>query len=224
MKIKTLGIVCFLFITCALLAQPQTVSTSARVSFEQRWPAADPQWFELTVQPDGSATYRSLPHQDAKTPPDDPDPDPFEFSFTMTPESRRLIFLVAPELRRFEDTLDKNKVAFTGKKTLKYEDGTGVPAVLTYNYSSAPELAKLTDLFQQISQTIGLLQTLGFQSRFDKLALDATLKQAEEMASFHRIAEPQILDSILQRISNDSSVMNIARLRAHRILRATQQK
>ncbi len=94
-------------------------SATARVSFEQRWPQADPQWFELVFQSDGSAKYRSLPHQESKSSADDPAPEPYEFSFTLSSHARQLIFTVASGLPRFQGSLDKLKVAFTGAKTLR---------------------------------------------------------------------------------------------------------
>jgi hypothetical protein len=206
-----------LLTACALLAQPPVPAT-ARISFEQRWPEADPQWFELVIQSDGSAKYRSLPHQNSKSPADDPAPEPYEFSFTLTPHSRQLVFDTASGLPRFQGSLDKIKVAFTGSKALHYDAPDGSSSALTYNYSSSPELTAFTDLMQGISQSIELSQTLRFQLRFDKLALDSTLRGIEELVSKQRLPEVQILQPVLERIANDPTVMNIARQRARRTL------
>jgi hypothetical protein len=216
---KTLSLAFFLLTACALVAQPPATS---RVTFEQRWPANDPQWFELQIQPDGAARYRSLPHQQSNSAADDPAPEPFELSFTVSPQSREHIFVIVPQLPRFQDSLDKIKVAFTGTKTLRYENGAGNSSSISYNYSSSPELSKLTALMQGISESIELSQTLQFQVRFDKLALDSTLRRGEELVSFHRLSELQLLEPILTRISNDPAIMNIARQRARRILQTAR--
>src|ERR1700687_5813748 len=100
---KPLCLALFLLTACALPAQPQPVSSTARVSFEQRWPDVDPQWFELIFQRDGSAVYRSLRRQN----PIGPAAEPYEFAFTLSPQSRQLIFSLAPGLLRFQGTLDK---------------------------------------------------------------------------------------------------------------------
>jgi len=202
-----------LFAASALLAQPPA---SARVTFEQSWPTRDPQWFELVVQPDGIAKYRSLPLPDPKAPANDP-PEPYEFTFTLSPQSRDFTFAVASRLTEFRPTLDKSNVAFTGTKTLRYEAPPATSSI-SYNFSSSPELTRLTDLMQGLSQTIELSQSLQFQLRFDKLALDSSLRRAEELTSFHQLFEPQILTPVLTRIADDPAVMNIARQRARRIL------
>ena len=219
---KLISLALLLLTACTSLAQP-TSAPRVRVSFEQRWPDSDPQWFELVVQPDGKARYRSLPHRASSSAPDNPAPEAYELSFTLSSGSRRRIFELAelaPGLLRFQGTLDKIKVAFTGTKTLRYEDGTGVTSLIAYNYSSSPELNGLTGLMQGISESIELSRTLQLQFRFDKLGLDSTLRSTEAKVALQPLPEAQILEPILQRIANDLATMNIARQRARRILQA----
>ncbi len=214
MRKLTLALV--LFAASALFAQPPA---SARVAFEFRWPSRDPQWFELVVQPDGTAKYRSLPLADPKAHAEEP-PEPYELTFTLSPQSRDFIFAVAPRLGEFQPTLDKSKVARTGTKTVRYEAPPAAPASISYNFSSSPELTRFTSLMQGISESIELSQRLQFQLRFDKLALESSLRNAEELLSFGQLSELQILTPILTRIANDPAIMNIARQRARRILQA----
>lgn len=214
-----------LIYSCSLLAQSHFAQTQTasdtRITFQQRWPAADPQWFELVVQSDGHASYRSQAHQDANSPADPPADPGDDFSFTLSPRAQQQLFAVASNLPRFQDSLDKLKVAFTGTKTLRYDDSSGNFSILTYKNSSAPQLAALTDLLQSISRTVELAQTLQFQSRFDKLAIDSTLRSAEQLNSTQSLAEPQILQPVLTRIANDSTLLNSARRRARAILQST---
>lgn len=219
---KTLSLACLLLAAGSLFAQPQSLAANAHVSFEQRWPQADPQWFELAIQSDGSATYRSLPHQESKSSADDTAPEPYEFSFTLTPRSQQFIFAVASRLPQFQGSLDKIKVAFTGAKRLRYDGPAASSSALSYNYSSSPELTALTNLMEGISRSIELSRILEFELRFDKLALDSTLRRAEE--SPERFAEPQLLQLVLQRIADDPTAMNIARQRARRMLQTSSAK
>jgi hypothetical protein len=222
MRVRLLCSLITLLIVAVSLPAQSTADHPApagpRLTFDQRWPAADPQWFQLVIQSDGSARYRSLPHQEQSQ---SSDPDPFEYSFTLSPRARQLVFSVGRQLPRFQGSLDKLKVAFTGAKTIHYEDGSGASSQITYNYSSASELSAFTDLMQGISSSVELMQVLQNQMRFDKLALDATLRQAEELASMHRLSEPQVLHPILERIATDREVLHIARQRAARILEST---
>jgi hypothetical protein len=189
---------------------------SAAVTFEQRWPEGDPQWFELTVTPDGSASYRSIAHQASKPSADDPAPE--SVTFTLSAPSLQQLFAVGPHLPALRASLDKQKVAFTGNKTLSYRDQSGNSTQITYNSSSAPDLAALTSLLQSISRTVELSLALRSQSRFDKLSIDATLRYAENLAASRSLAEPHILRPVLERIAEDPAILNIARQRARRLL------
>ncbi len=200
-----------LLFAATLFAQPPAPA----LTYQQSWPAADPSFFEITIQPTGTAHYRSVAHQQANS---TQPPDPFDLDFTLSPQSTQRVFSLAPNLARFQPTLDKIKVAFTGAKTLRYQPAAGAPLVLSYNYSASPELTDLTELLRAISESIELSETLRTQLRFDKFSLDATLKRAEELAALRRFPELQLLQPILTRIANDPAVMNIARQRARRLL------
>ena len=216
---RRLASILLLLAACALTGQEKsTVTHVARISFERRWAEQDPQWFALELMADGSAKYRSLARQDEGQA--ESAGEPFELEFTLSPGSRRIVFDAGPRLADFKGSLDRAKVASTGTKTLRYEDGAGNTSAITYNYSSARELTAVTDLMVGISQTIELWQTLQFQTRFDKLGLDSTLRRMEEMVPERRLAEMQLLEPVLTRIANDASVLNIARQRARDILKA----
>jgi hypothetical protein len=204
-----------------LLAQAAPAGAQAAASptltFDLRWPDSDPQWFELVFQDDGSVRYRSLPHVEKGSL---ADPDPYEFSFTLSQRSRERVAAIAPKLQRFQGTLDRVRVAFTGSKTVRYQDDSGSSSI-SYNYTSAHELSSFTDLMLGISSTIELRRDLESEMRFDKLALDATLRHVDELLSLHRLDETQILQPVLRRIVEDREVLNMARQRASRILETT---
>lgn len=224
-RIKSLAFFAFLlFYPCALLAQPEAASLTSHVSFEERWPEANPQWFQLVIQSDGSTTYRSLSNRQQGSAAVDPDPQPFEFTFALSPRSRQRVFALAPQFPRFQGTLDKIKVAFTGTKTFRFEDADGKSSTISFNYSSSSDLTGLTSLMQGISETIEQSQILQFQMRFDKLALNETLRRMEELVANHRLSERQLLEPALRRIVNDPAIMNIARQRALHILQTPPEK
>jgi hypothetical protein len=220
---KRLAMALVLFFACALLAQAPTAmsapaSSVRRVIFERRWPEADPQWFELILQPDGNALYHSRARQDASAAA--PAAEIFEFNFTLSPKSRQIVFSLAPGLSAYRDSLDKAREASTGSKSLRYDDGAGNTTAISYNQTASPELKAVTELLVGISETIEFSQTLSFQLRFDKLGLDTTLRGAEALLPFGRFPEPQILEPILTRIADDPSILNLARQRARRLLKS----
>ena len=54
--------------------------------------------------------------------------------------------------------------------------------------------------------------------RFDKLGLEDELKGMENAAENHNLAELQIIAPTLKSIADDTTVLNIARQRAKRLL------
>ena len=54
--------------------------------------------------------------------------------------------------------------------------------------------------------------------RFDKLGLEDELKGMEDAAESHNLAELQIIAPTLKSIADDTTVLNIARQRAKRLL------
>jgi hypothetical protein len=59
---------------------------------------------------------------------------------------------------------------------------------------------------------------LAYQTKFDKLGVDAILKRMEEMNKQGMLLEIQALEPILKQIATDRSFMNISRQRAQRLL------
>jgi hypothetical protein len=57
-----------------------------------------------------------------------------------------------------------------------------------------------------------------FLRRFDKLGLEDELKAMEDAAESHNLAELQIIRPTLESIAQDSTILNIARQRAKRLV------
>lgn len=210
---------------CSILSfaqdsQQERQSGLPQVSFDLKWPAADPSSFQITVDSEGTTTYRSQPRSDEK----EPAADPFEQSFTMTSATRDQIFGLARELNYFRgDFAYKGniRIADTGTKTLRYiADGKTNSA--SFNYSENKELMELAAVFQRISTTIESGRRLAFALRFDKMGIDQQLKNLESLQKSGMLAELQVIAPVLKRAIEDRSTMNISRQRAQKLLQAGQ--
>ena len=195
-----------------LAARSQTGVPSVTFSFD--FPGSDPDHYSIQVDADGHASYQSA----AKINPDSDDRDTFELNFTVSEAVRKKIFDLAARARYFQGALEsKHHVALTGKKTLAYEDGERNTQA-SYNYSQIPAVQDLTTLFQNISLTLEFGRRLEYDHRYQKLALDAELKRMEEMAKSKNLDELQAVGPILSQIAADTSVINMVRARAQRLL------
>lgn len=204
-----------LLIFSSLLAYSQTAPAPAVVTFTLDFPASQPEHYSIRVQSDGSARYQSSGRLSA----DSDETDSFDIAFTVAAETRQRIFELAAKTGYFQKDVDSHHkgIAFTGKKTLSYQDARR-NGESTYNYSSNPAVQDLTTLMQSLSATLEFGHRLQYDHRYQKLALDEELKRMEEMASSNELVEVAAIQPILDQIIADPSVINVTRARAQRLL------
>jgi hypothetical protein len=211
---RLLQILCLLIFS-ALLAFSQTAPAPAVVAFTLDFPASQPEHYSIRVQSDGSARYQSSGRLSA----DSDETDSFDLGFTVTAETRQKIFELAAKAGYFQKDVDSHHkgLAFTGKKTLTYQDARR-SGEATYNYSSNPAVQDLTSLMQNLSATLEFGHRLHYDHRYQKLALDEELKRMEEMARSNQLVEVTAIQPILDEIIADPLVINVTRARAQRLL------
>jgi hypothetical protein len=197
---------------------PQAVQSALpAITFSLDFPQSIPDHYLLTVSSDGRTAYDStgklIAESDAET--------PFHWDFTITPATRDKIFALAAKAKYFEGKLDsgKHNIASTGAKVLTYKDRQRSHEA-AYNYSPIPAVQELTSLFQNISATLEFGRRLDYYHHYQKLALEDELKRMEEMSNEKSVDEVQAIAPILQQIATDTSVINITRARAQRLLNA----
>ena len=192
-------------------ANPQV----ATVIFDFVLPGSRPEHYAIAIASTGQVSYRS----DSNSNPTQPFSDAYSVRFVASETTRTRVFELAKALHFFQGDFDygKGKIANMGAKTLTFEDGAR-HFITRYNYSPNRQVQELTRLFQEISQTVEFGRRLQYLYRYDKLGLDSELKNMEEAAKDGSLAEFQVVRPILQQISSDEAVINVARRRAERLL------
>ena len=193
---------------CVLAQQPATVS------FILDFPGSEPSHYAISVSSEGRGTYDST----GKISPE-AEGDPFHLEFAVSPETRAQVFDLARRAHYFEGEVDSRKknLASTGAKTLIYKDDKR-SARAEYNYSMQAPVQQLTGLFQNLSATLEAGRRLEYFHRYQKLALDDELKRMEDTERGDGLGELSMIAPILQRIAEDTSVINPVRVRAQRLL------
>jgi hypothetical protein len=217
---KRAGLIFILMVLPAALAlsgqDAQQNPVRPTITFDRVWEAYKPQEVTITVQSTGSARYIS---RNPFTPPE-PGSDPdYMLDFTISTRNQERLFRDAREANYFNGDFSykKHVVASTGKKTLTYSDSVRHFST-TYDYSDNKAIEEITNLFSGISNTIEHGRKLVFLHRFDKLGLEDELKGMESAAEGHNLAELQIIVPTLKSIEDDTTVLNIARQRAKKLL------
>ncbi len=194
---------------------PSSTQAEPVVTFTLDFPGSQPEHYAIRVPSGGLAHYESNGRLNADSEAD----DTFDFDFAISSEMRTKIFALAAEAGYFQKDPDAHRknIAFTGKKTLRYSDA-GRTGESTYNYSANTAVQELTSLFQNLSATLEFGHRLDYDHHYQKLALNEELKRMEEMAHGRMLTELTAIQPILEKIVADQSVINVARVRAQRLL------
>jgi len=187
----------------------------ATIIFSLDFPNSSPEHYSVAVQSDGHAHYESS----GKISADSDARDDYQTDFIFSDATRVRIFELAAKAHYFSGKVDSGnkKLAFTGAKKLVYKDGQRNSSA-DYNYSQQPTVQQLTTLFQSVAATLEFGRRLTYFHRYQKLALDDELKRMEDQAKRGDLVELQAVSPVLQHIYEDTSVMNVVRARALRIM------
>jgi hypothetical protein len=205
-------LVACLALLCSL---PTRAAEPATITFSLDFPNSDPEHYSIVVQSDGHARYECS----GKISADSDDRETYQIEFTFSDATRARIFDLAAQTHYFSGKIDSGnrKIAFTGAKKLVYKSGPRESAA-AYNYSSVPAVQQLTTLFQGLSATLEFGRRLAHYHRYQKLALDDELKHMEDQVRHGDLIELQAVKPVLQEIYDDTSVINVVRARAQRIM------
>ncbi len=114
------------------------------------------------------------------------------------------------------------KVANLGAKRVMIELPAGRREA-TFNYSMRKDVTDLSNFFENLisQETISFDMTNAMQ--FDRLSIPKRLEQLETELKANRIADPERLIPLLERIETDQRLMNFARSQAGKIKKQLQQ-
>jgi hypothetical protein len=213
---SAIGLGFLLLVGClGVTTQPLMAADSAAVTFSLDFPHSNPEHYVISVQSDGRAHYESNGVINEGS----DDRETYQTDFTFSDVTRTRIFDLASQAHFFSGKIDSGnkKIAFTGAKKLTYTDGQRSSGG-EYNYSPVPAVQQLTSLFQSLAGTLEFSRRLTYFHRYQKLALDDELKRMEDEARRGEIIEMQAVKPVLQEIYDDSSVINVVRARARRLM------
>jgi hypothetical protein len=195
---------------------PQALNSApvATVTFTLDFPESDPTHYSIAVDSTGHGSYECT----AKVQ-EDSEEQTYRAEFNLSAVNRERIFEWANQAKYFSGKIDsgKQKLAFTGQKTLSYLDGQRSFSA-QYNYSSLEPVRQLTALFQNMAGTQDYGRRLAYYHRYQKLALDDELKRMQTQARNNELSEIQGIAPVLEEIVEDTSVINVVRARAKALI------
>jgi hypothetical protein len=189
----------------ALFVSSLLAAAEPTVSFTKSFPGSTPAFCSVEVEKTGVMRYKESPTE-----------EPLQAQ--MRDLDAAALFAMAEKLDYFKTPLESGlKVANTGKKTFRYEDGNGVPSEVVFNYSLNETAKQLLDRFEQIAATERAYIDLDKTIHFDKLGVNDSLAQVEALWLRKELVAPRQFLPLLTRIAAHDSFMHLVRDRAARL-------
>lgn len=191
---------------CALVAMARPVAAGdAVLTYRKVFKGSVPEFVEIKVSQSGKSTF------DIRQLAEDPLPEPFDISQML----RDKMFSLAGEMGNFRniDLEVHRSIANLGQKTFRYEkDGEAHETVFNYTLNTAG--SQLQQIFEGLARQQDHLQTLQRRMKYDRLGVNDELLNLEEDLDNKALPEPERLLPVLEQISNDSKLIEMARTRA----------
>ncbi len=193
-------------IVLVLLFASAAFAQAPRIIFTKQFPGSQPAYFSIALSRSGALEYKEAPNDD----------HPLKAQMSEADTTR--VFDSANKVGNFATPLESGlKVANTGKKTFRYEDGSGKSLETSFNYSTDPAAQQLLQQFEEIGESERAYIDLQRAARFDKLGVNDALARIEQLWLRKQLAAPAQFIPLLKRIASHESYMHMARERAARL-------
>lgn len=192
------------FAILVLLATP-LFAAGPTITYTRSFPGSQPPYFSVSVDRSGALRYKESPKDDQPV-------------TAQLPKARaEELFVLAAKVGDFKAPLESGlKVANTGKKTFRYQDGATVSEA-AFNYTTNPVAQQLQQRFEDIASSEQAYIDLDRNVHYYKLGVDDSLAQVEALWLQHKLAAPLQFVPLLSRIATHESFMHIMRERAARL-------
>jgi hypothetical protein len=181
-------------------------ANGAEITFRRVFKSSTPEFIEIIVR-EGSDTasyeIRQL------------DDDPGAISFSVGAPLRAKMFALAAQLNHFQaQDLDVHrKIASLGEKTFRWQQGT-TSYETKFNYTLNAAATQLLQIFEGLARQQENFELLSRRLKYDRLGINDALLECDSDYTRGLLPEPQTLLPLLDQISADPHLVDIARQRA----------
>ena len=195
----------FLVLVVATSAVAGIPGDSTNITFRKVFKSSYPEYVEIKVSQNGSATY-DIRQLDEESEP---------VAFQIEPPLVQRIFDLAAKLHNFQGVnLDiHRRIANLGEKTFVYTKG-GESHEVKFNYTLDDSATQLLNIFEGLARQEADLSNLQRVMRYDHLGVNDALAQIETDYNNKIFPEPERLLPALDQVSADDKFIDIARQRA----------
>jgi len=132
------------------------------------------------------------------------------------------LFVRADFLNGTKDFVSPRKVADMGMKTIRFEMDSQKREV-SFNYTEDRGGQQLVNFFENLCLQEKTLFEMDLALKYDRLGIPKMLDELEKSMKANRIVAPERFNAVLEKIYQDETVINYARVQARKLL-ADMQK
>jgi len=181
-------------------------------------PGLTPAHWVMTLSPDGSGHFRSERGNAPADPSQGFEAANVDRDIHVSTQFAGHVFDVVHQHRDLQSDCESHmKVAFQGWKKLTYSGPDGAGSC-TFNYSKDKQIQDLGEALVAVAGTIVEGARLETLLQHDRLGLDKEMEYLLEAAGDGRAQQICTIQGILQRLAEDSEVMERVRKRARQLL------
>jgi len=127
------------------------------------------------------------------------------------------LFTRADFLNESKDFVSRRQVADMGMKTVSCEVA-GRKRQVIYNYTEDKTLQEISNFFENLSTQERNLFEIDLALKYDRLGIPKKLDELEREFAAKRIVAPERFAEVLEKISQDQTLINLARKHAEKLL------
>ena len=166
--------------------------------------------YQIEVNENGQVTYQFFPDQGEVV------------LVNLRLSSKKVDFLLdmfskADFLNKKKNFVSSRKVASTGINTIRLESGLQQREIV-FRYTENKILKKIILFFNQLSQQEQSLFEMDISLKYDRLGILKRLDQLDRYLQRKELIDPKRFIPVLEKISTDKSLINLARKQARQIL------
>jgi len=178
---------------------------------------SDPSYYSIAIDASGTATYISSPEGLDKT------GVHYTTEFHVSDRTRRIAFNLAQRLNYFAGDYGELQSSPGNNRvhTLAYRYGP-VNNQFTYSSSADPDLAELTSVFEELSQTFEYGRKLSDLQLHNRRAIIPELEAMTGKAERHALRDLPALVPILRNVASDTRVDAAARDQASALIKLAE--
>jgi hypothetical protein len=212
-----------LLLALAAMAPPMRGDPVPVLQAEFSNPDLSPSHWTMIIRLDGNGHFQSQRGRAPTLEQPSIDPPSVDRDIKFSEEFVQRVFQIAQNKKLFKGDCESHlKVAFQGWKKISYSGPEG-SATCEFNYSKDKEIQTLSESLVAVATTIVEGAKLESLLQHDRLGLDREMEYLSEAVSDGRAQQICAIQGILERLAEDSGVMERVRKRAKLLLAAAEK-